>query len=240
MPQKKALIIGCTSGIGLELTYQMIEKGYIVGGTGKREDVLIELDKEFSGHFHWCVFNSQDINTIKPTLSHMIKKMHGMDICIIAAGTIGENHNLQWAIDEKTIRTNVLGFTAIANFAAHYFLKTGSGHIVGISSLNKFFGSICHTSFNASKAFISIYLEGLRNRMEKQKIYVTEICPGFLKTPSFDGFKEMLWIIPMKRAAKQIIKAIEHKKKIAYISKRWYITGWLLRLMPSFQKRIWQ
>jgi len=233
------MIIGCTSGIGLELTYQMIEKGYIVGGTGIREDVLKDLDREFMDRFHWCIFNSNDINSIKPTLTQMIKKMHGMDICIIAAGIIGDNNNLQWALDEKTIRTNILGFTAIANIAAHYFLKKGSGHIVGISSLNKYFGSVNHTSFNASKAYISIYLEGLRYRLEEQKVCVTEICPGFLKTPSFDGFKGMLWIIPIKRAARQILKAIERKKKIAYISKRWFITSWVLRLLPYSVKKIW-
>ncbi len=239
MIRKKVVIIGCTSGIGLELTYQMIKEGYIVGGTGKRENVLADLDEEFGGRFHWSVFNSSDINNIKPTLSYLIKKMHGMDICIIAAGTIGENTNLQWGIDEKTIRTNVLGFTAIANFAAHYFLNKGSGHIVAISSLNKFIGSANHTSFNASKAYLSTYLEGLRSRLKKQKIFVTEICPGFLKTPSFEGFKGMLWIIPLKRATKQIVKAIERRKKIAYITKRWFLISWVLRILPNPIRRLW-
>ncbi len=235
--KKKALIIGCTSGIGLELTYQMIEDGYIVGGTGKRENVLHDLAAEFKDKFYWCVFNIHDINSIKPTLTHLIKKMHGIDICIIATGIFGDNENLQWGLDEKIIYTNVLGFTAIANFAAHYFLKNDSGHIVGISSLNKYSGSVNHTSFNASKAYISIYLDGLRFRLKKHNIHVTEVCPGFLKVPHFDGFKSMLWVVPVRKAAREILKAIERKKKITYISKRWLIGSWILRVIPHVLKK---
>jgi short-subunit dehydrogenase len=53
------------------------------------------------------------------------------------------------------------------------------------------------------------------------------------------GGNKMFWVVPVEKAAKQIIRAIERKKRKAYISRRWWIVAKLMRWMPFFiYKRI--
>ena len=68
-------------------------------------------------------------------LASFIEKMGGIDLVVISAGIGDINDDLKWSLEYETIRTNVTGFTALANVAIHHFLKKGSGHLVCISSI---------------------------------------------------------------------------------------------------------
>jgi short-subunit dehydrogenase len=37
-----------------------------------------------------------------------------------------------------------------------------------------------------------------------------------------------------ERAAELIVKALKNKKRVAYISRRWMLVGWVLKLVPAF------
>ena len=117
----------------------------------------------------------------------------------------------------------------------HYFINNKSGHLVGISSIASIKGSNICPSYNASKAFISNYLEGLRKKSvkEKLKISITDIQPGLIDTAMAKG-EGLFWVSSAQKAAKQIFKAIQQKKKRAYITKRWAIVAWLLKILPEF------
>jgi short-subunit dehydrogenase len=97
-------------------------------------------------------------------------------------------------------------------------------------------GSHALTAYSASKAFISNYMEGLRLRFAKKKINitVTDIRPGYVDTPMTKGNKGMFWIASSQKAARQIFKAIEAKKDVAYITRRWAIVAFFLKILPAF------
>ena len=103
--------------------------------------------------------------------------MGGLDLIVINAG-IGDI-GTHWEKEDATIRVNVHGFTAIANIAYYYFSQNGGGHLVGISSVAAERGSGLVPVYNASKAFISSYMQGLRYRSAQKKldITVTDIRP---------------------------------------------------------------
>jgi short chain dehydrogenase len=111
------------------------------------------------------------------------------NLFIICAG-IGEfNPNLDFEIEKRTIDTNVLGFTAVADWAFAYFQKQASGHLVGISSVGGLRGNRQAPAYNASKAFQINYMEGLRQKAQhlKSKILVTDIRPGLVATAKAMG-----------------------------------------------------
>ncbi|HNC38508.1 MAG TPA: hypothetical protein PK492_04040, partial [Chitinophagaceae bacterium] len=89
-------------------------------------------------------------------------------------------------------------------------------------------------AYAASKAFESIYCEGLsiKARKLKKEIYITCIEPGFVNTDMAHGGDKMFWIAPVEKASRQIIKAIEKKKRKVYITKRWWLIAKLMRLLP--------
>ncbi|MBP2644412.1 MAG: fabG 2 [Firmicutes bacterium] len=230
----KAIIIGATSGIGKELAKIFSHQGYEVGIIGRRETLLAEVAEELPGKSYArqidIAFPSEAIEQLK----ELIKDMDGVDIIAISAGVGYINADLDWAAEEKTISTNVCGFTAMCNVAMKFFLKQGQGQLVGFSSIAAIRGSGGAPAYAASKAFVSNYLEGLRLWTYKKGIpvTVTEIKPGFIDTAMAKG-DGLFWVAPTNKAAKQIYRAIMEKRSHAYITRRWRFIAWLLKILPG-------
>lgn len=72
-----------------------------------------------------------------------------------------------------------------------HFLKRGAGHLVGISSIAALRGGRTTPAYNASKAFVSSYLEAMRLQAMREggkgDISVTEILPGLVDTDMAQG-----------------------------------------------------
>ncbi|MBM4056548.1 MAG: SDR family NAD(P)-dependent oxidoreductase, partial [Planctomycetes bacterium] len=204
---KKAIIIGATSGIGRELAKILSLNNYVVGMAGRRTELLSNLQREISGSYikRIDVAESEEAITF---LKELIQEMGGMDMIVISSGVGFINPELDWKQEKETIDVNISGFAAIANAAFKYFSNQGSGYIVGISSIAAIRGSGEAPAYNASKAFVSNYLEGLRQKANKSgiAITVTEIQPGFVNTAMAKG-EGLFWVAPPEKAAHQIFKA---------------------------------
>ncbi len=230
---KKAIIIGATSGIGKELAKLLSIEGYSLGISGRRLHLLDELKTELSTHTYIQDMDVSDSNSIKG-LQNLIAAMNGVDLIIISAGTGSVDPDLPWDKEKETIETNVLGFAAMANVAYHHFNQKGSGHLVGISSIAAIRGGDA-PAYSASKAFVSNYLQSLRYVISKSKasITVTDIQPGLVDTAMAKA-PNLFWVASPQKAAIQIYETIKKKKKHAYITKRWRLIAWALKLMPDF------
>lgn len=228
---RKAIVIGATSGIGKALACVLVSDNYIVGVTGRRRELLTELKDIFQDRVYIKELDVANANA-RDALQALIKKMEDVDIIIISAGT-GEL-GLNWETEKETIATNVLGFTAMANVAFHYFSSKGSGHIVGISSVGAIRGG-GGAAYNASKAFVGNYLQGLRVHAYKKgkNITITDIQPGFVDTDMAKG-TGLFWVATPEKAATQIYSAIRRKKKHAYITRRWRLIAVLLKILPDW------
>lgn len=166
-------------------------------------------------------------------LQKLIDEMQGIDLVVISAGIGSIDPGLPWKREKEMIETNVLGFTAMANVAWHYFNQKGKGHLVGISSIAAIRGGDA-PAYNSSKAFVSNYLQGLRYVASKSNssITVTDIKPGFVDTAMAQG-EGLFWVASPRKAATQIYDAIKNKKKHAYITKRWRLISWALKVLPD-------
>jgi short-subunit dehydrogenase len=87
---------------------------------------------------------------------------------------------------------------------------------------------------------MSNYAESLNikaKRLQKD-VVITDIRPGFINTKIAKGNRQF-WVIPKEKAAEEIIKAIRRKKRVAYITKRWWLVAQMMRLLPfSIYRRI--
>ena len=145
------------------------------------------------------------------------------------------NHQLDSQYELQTIDTNVSGFTVMMNAAFKYFKERGHGQIIGISSIAALLGNSGAPAYNASKAFVSNYMDGMRSKAHKENldITITDIRPGFVATELTDGQKGMFWVASAEKAAEQIIDATKKKKTIAYITKRWSLIALFIKLIPA-------
>ncbi|WP_316213472.1 MULTISPECIES: SDR family NAD(P)-dependent oxidoreductase [unclassified Bradyrhizobium] len=231
---KRAIIVGATSGIGRELAKVLSQNSYAVGLTGRREHLLASLQSELPGlSYIQRTDLSQPSESIEQ-LEGLAVQMGGLDLLIISAGTGVINSDLAWEGERDTINVNVSGFTAVASFGMRYFIKQGVGHLVAISSVAALRGSGAAPAYNASKAFVSNYVEGLRQKVSKLKlpIIVTDVKPGFVDTAMAKG-EGLFWVAAPEKAARQIYNAICRQNSHVYVTRRWRVIGWVLKIMPA-------
>ncbi len=230
---RKAVIIGATTGIGKTLAEKLIREEYLVGITGRREEMLKILEENHIGKILSMKMDVQDLYSIESICNKLVIKLGGLDLLIISAGIGEENKLLDFSIENNVIKTNVQGFTCVADWGMNYFKKQGHGHLVNISSVAGIRGNGLAPSYNSSKAFQINYLEGLRLNASKSNssIHVTDVRPGFVHTAMAKG-DGLFWVSPVEKAAEQIYAAIKRKKKVVYISKRWRLISYILKAIP--------
>lgn len=230
---KKAIIIGASSGIGKELARLLAQEGYVVGLAARRLSLLEALQKELNGQAFVSQMDISQPEEAVTRLEELIGVMGGLDLLVICSGTGHINPELAWHYENETIDVNVKGFTALACAGMKVFIQQGFGHIVGISSLAALRGSAACPAYNASKAYMSNYLEGLacKARAYGKGIAVTDIKPGFVDTAMAQG-EGLFWVASPEKAAKQIYNIIRHRKSGGYVTKRWGLIALLFRIVP--------
>jgi short-subunit dehydrogenase len=232
---KRAIIIGASSGIGRELAKILSNNGYILGLAARRITLLETLQEELPNK---SIVKQIDIAATGEAImkiKELFQELEDPDLIIICSGTGHLNPELDPDKEIETINVNVTGFTAMMNASVHYFMKRGKGHLVGISSIAALRGGRIAPAYNASKAFVSNYMEGIRCKVkyENRDIIITDIRPGFVDTDMAKG-EGLFWVIPTDTAAKKIYKAIKQRKAIAVIDGRWIVIAFLLRIMPDW------
>jgi short-subunit dehydrogenase len=228
----KVIIIGATSGIGRKMAEQYAERGYKVGITGRRAELLVEIKNQFPEKIETECFDVTGLENIR-NLSSLIDKLGGLDILVYSSGTGDVSKELDWKLDKQTVDINVMGFVEIINWTFNYFANQGFGCLATISSIAAIRGNSWAPAYSASKAFQSNYFEGLAMKAVRMKknISITCIEPGFVNTKMAKGNK-MFWVVPAEKAARQIIQAIDRKKRKVYVSRRWWLIAKMLKWIP--------
>jgi short-subunit dehydrogenase len=232
---KRAIIIGASSGIGEALALVLINNGYKVGVTGRRSDLLEKLVTKEPSRIFSSSFDITDTENLAGKLSQLAENLGGLDLLVFSAG-IGElNPNLDINLELPTIKVNVKAFNCAIVWAYHYFEKHKTGQIVVISSIAGLRGGAIAPAYNASKAYQINYLEGLRQKAKKQKIdlSVLDVRPGFVDTAMAKA-DQKFWVSSPNKAALQIYNAIKAHKRVIYVTKRWQLIAWILKLIPRF------
>jgi len=230
---KKAIVFGATSGIGQGLARLLVQDGYTVIITGRRQERLAELKKENPDQYIIRKHDITDIADSQILFDELSEKMPQVDLIIHNSG-IGENNfNLEWQKDLPTLETNVLGAARIYQLSYNFFKKQGFGHLVSITSVASVIGNRHVAAYHASKAFQASYMESLWMKARKTKkanITITNILPGYVDTDIITG--PTFWMAPLDKAVKQIYSAIKKKKRKAYVTKRWRFVAFMMKVLP--------
>jgi len=229
---KRIIIVGATSGIGRKMAELYAASGNIVGITGRRTELLNEIKSLYPGKIETECFDVTGNENIE-RLASLIQKIGGLDILVYSSGIGVLSKEVDWEIDKLTVDTNVYGFIEVCNWAFNYFSRQGHGRLAVISSIGANRGNSWVPAYSASKAFQSNYFEALAIKANKMKKDIGIICiePGFVDTKMVEGYKRF-WVVPLDKAARQIIAGIQKKKQKVYVSKRWWLIARLMRLAP--------
>lgn len=226
---KKAVVIGATSGIGRELARRLAASGYCVGLVGRRQALLRRIAAQAPERYRFVAADIAQSASATEALDRLVAEMGGMDICYVCAGTGELNPRLDFELEVPAIRTNVLGWTAVVDWAYGRFERQGGGHLVLLTSVGGMRGSAAAPAYGASKAYQINYAEALRRKSARSGIVVTEIRPGLVDTAMAKG-EGLFWVMPVGRVAEAILRAVKRRKRVAVVTRRWRIIDRLLWL----------
>lgn len=231
--QKKAIIFGASSGIGKTLANLLIQDGYLVAITGRREEKLKAIQAENPEQYIIKKHDVTQLENSEKVFNALTNEMGKVDLIIYSSGIAESNYNLLWDRELPTLQVNIIGAVKIYSLAYNFFHKQGFGHLVGISSVAGLRGNRHTPAYFASKAFQNNYLESLWMKASRSKanIHVTDIAPGFVDTKMALG--DTFGLSGLDKATNQIYKAIKRKKKKVYITKRWRIIAFILKRIPA-------
>jgi len=108
----------------------------------------------------------------------------------------------------------------------------GAG-IIGISSVAGDRGRQSNYFYGASKGGLSLFLQGLRNRLSRSGIHVMTVKPGFVDTPMTEGMEGLFLVASPERVADDILRAFEAGKDVLYTPWFWRYIMLAIRLIPE-------
>ena len=163
MSDKKAIIVGASSGIGLEVAKLLFADGWQLGVAARREELLQDLKAVASERVE-----IMSIDVTKPDagekLLALIDRLGGMDLYFHASGIGKQNRTLEEDIELNTMETNAVGFTRMIGTAYRYFAQQGKGHVAAITSIAGTKGLGPSPAYSATKALQATYLQALEQQ----------------------------------------------------------------------------
>lgn len=224
---KKAIVVGASSGIGLEVAKLLVGAGWTVGVGARRVERMQQIGA--------VAVEQIDVTESNATaaLQQLIDKTGGMDLFFYASGIGKQNRELHEDIELATMQTNALGFTRMIGAAYRYFALQGNGHIAAITSIAGTKGLGPAPAYSATKAMQATYLQALEQQSNKRglDIRITDIRPGFVDTALLSGDVRYPMMLRPERVAKEIVAAINQQSHVRIID-------WKYRILTAFWRRI--
>ncbi len=231
---KNIVIVGASSGIGLGVAEALASRGVRVGLAARKLPALQELKKKYPDNVEYRRLDVTD-DRAPEHLQELIAKLGGMDIYVHIAGIGHDNPDMNPDLEADVVNTNCTGFARMIAAAYDYFsARPEGGSIVALTSVAGVRGMGDLTAYSASKRFDYTYLEALDQRIKSkdQDITLTDIRPGWIRTPLLDPEKKYPLEISLGEAVPQIIRAIVRRPRYAYVGPRWGVIAALARTIP--------
>jgi len=164
------------------------------------------------------------------------QQLGGLDVVLIAHGTLPDQRACQadFELARRELEVNSLSVISLLTHLANHFQAQGTGTLAVISSVAGDRGRQSNYLYGTAKGMVSLFLQGLRNRLQRSGVQVITIKPGFVDTPMTRAFdKGALWVSP-ERVARDIYKAIEKGRDVVYTPFFWRYIMWIIKLIPEF------
>lgn len=238
--KKNIVIIGATSAIAQEVAKLYAEQGHRLYLIGKNAQFLSaiadDLKMRGSQEIHYKIYNLIEWQHHQQLITDAIKTLGHIDIVLIAHGTLANQKSCERDFQKTLMEMNInfLSYISLLTLLANYFEQRKNGCIAVITSVAGDRGRQSNYIYGSTKGGLTIFLQGLRNRLYHAGVNVLTIKPGLVKTPMTQHFKKgLLWAEP-EHVAKQIKRAIEKNKQQIYTPSFWYYIMLAIKLFPEY------
>ncbi|PKH05244.1 SDR family oxidoreductase [Moritella sp. Urea-trap-13] len=236
---KNIIIIGATSAMAKEVAkLYAIDKAnlYLIArDISKLDTIKQDLIVRGASTVYTAEFDANQFDSHETLIEQAFQTLEQVDVLLIAHGSLPNQERCQTdcskAIEE--INTNGISVISLLTHAATKMEQQQSGNITVITSVAGDRGRQSNYVYGAAKGMVSIFLQGLTQRLSKSGVHVLDIKPGFVDTPMTAEFdKGALWAKPEK-VAEIIKKRISKKNSFSYTPAFWFAIMTIIKFVPK-------
>lgn len=239
----RVVIFGVTSAIAEKVARYLVERGDSVYCVGRDQNKLEVIIGDLRIRSHKDAYVGGEIVDLLSFSNHEAlfesarKALGGIDAILVAHGSLPDQSLCQASFEhaKKEIETNAISVLSLLTHAANYFESLDKGTIAVISSVAGDRGRGSNYIYGASKGMVTIFLQGMRNRLYKKGVRVVTIKPGFVDTPMTADFSKNgpLWSHP-DYIARGIVKAMDGGRDVVYLPPYWAFIMFFIKCIPEF------
>ncbi len=235
----RILVLGATSAIAMAVARRLASQGahfFLVARNSDRLDaVQRDLLTRGAASVAAQAMDLDDTAAHLAMLAAAVQSLGTIDLALIAHGVLGDHKQAQadYAIAEAVLRTNFLSAVSLITWLADYFESTRQGTLAVISSVAGDRGRKSNYVYGASKGALNIFLDGVRNRIDRAGVQVLTIRPGFVSTPMTAHLPQGPLFASPEKIARGILKAIARRKDVVYLPGFWAPIMFVIRSIPQ-------
>lgn len=230
-------LTGASSGIGRAVAKEFVSRGASVAASGRNAAALQELSAEYGADRLIPVpFDVTDRSATHAAAQTVQAKLGGVDIAFFNAGTCEyvDPRRFDSRLFERVVQTNFLSMVYGIDAVLPLLRRSRTPHLVGMSSTVAYGCLPRAEAYGATKAAIKYMLDSLRLDLAPEKIPVSVVCPGFVRTPLTDlNDFPMPFRIEVDVAARCIADGIARQDPEIHFPKRFSIPFKLLAMLPA-------
>lgn len=235
------LILGATSDIAKETVHELAAKKMNIILAGRREqdmDVLkSDLEIRYGVDVDCKYFDALDFERHADFFTEITQAHPSLDGVLLMYGAMNDQKEAEQSFESSRhmIDVNYTSAVSILNIAANYFEKHRRGFIGAVSSVAGDRGRQSNYIYGSTKAGLSVYLEGLRNRLYQSGVQVLTVKPGMVDTKMTYGVvDESPLLASPSQVAQDIAKGIEKKRNVLYTPWFWIVIMFVIKIIPEF------
>lgn len=236
----KILIIGATSAIAQATAQAWVtpdtEFFLIARNNTRLQQLADDLKVRGAVTVNWAEADLNQFDQHSALIQQAIQQLGSIDTVLIAHGSLDDQAECEQNFNAalQALNTNLLSVMSLLTPLASFFEKQRYGCIAVISSVAGDRGRQSNYIYGTAKGGLSIFLQGLRNRLQRANVSVLTIKPGFVDTPMTAHIqpKGALWAKPEAIAA-GIVKAVEKRRNTVYLPSIWWFIMTIINNIPE-------
>lgn len=237
--KKKILVLGATSGIAEATCRIWASEGHhlylVARNPEKLAMVAADLRTRGAASVATTVADLDDTAKHPELLAHAVNTLTGLDVAYLAHGILGDQPAAEQDFGHaaEILHTNLIAPVSLLTWLANFFVQRHAGVLAVISSVAGDRGRKSNYLYGSSKAGLSAFLGGLRNRVDREGVTVLAIKPGPVKTAMTSSMKGSNKFADPNKVAQTIVKAIDAKKDTLYTPFQWQPIMFVVRHIPE-------
>ena len=236
---RRILVLGATSGIAEACCRIWAERGdslFLVARNADRlAAVAADLHTRGAAYVGTSVVNLDDTAAHPELLAHAINSLAGLDVAFLPLGILGDQAEAErhFSHAAEILQTNFTSVVSLLTWLANYCAQRHAGTLAVLSSVAGDRGRKSNYVYGASKAGVTAFLAGLRNRIDREGVRVLTIKPGPVCTSMTAAMKGSAKFADVGAVAGTIVKSIDGTGDVLYVPGKWRVIMAVVRAIPE-------